>query len=86
MELHEMEGVLCVDFHCLILSMVRIYLEKINGCSLKEEKAKTMLELHGRTIISSGKEIADSNTCNLTLLIAGLKIWQKNSLEESEEV
>ena len=66
--------------------MVRVYLEKVNACSLREENVQKMLELHGRTIISSGRDIADPNTCNLTLLIAGLKIWQKNSLEPSEEV
>ena len=86
MELHVVEGVLCVDFHHLILSMARIYLEKVNACSLREENVQKMLELEGQTVVSSRKDIYKLNACNLTLLIAGLKIWQKNSLEESEEV
>ena len=74
------EGIAYVDFHSLIVSLTKVYLEKMGGERIEEGKAHTVVEL------KSSKRLADLDgpglplqISNSTLLKQGLENWRQKS-------
>ena len=78
-QVHESEeGIPSIDFHGLIFSLTKAYLEEVNDCSIQEEKMHTMLELESmEEKFSAKKDFYAFRVCNVNLLKAGLKNWEK---------
>ena len=81
-QVHESEeGIPSIDFHGLIFGLTKVYLEKVHGCSIREEKVHTMLELESmQEKFSVKKGLREFRMHNVGLVKAGLKNWKKREL------
>ena len=69
-----------MDFHSLVLSLTRVYLETVGNEVIRDEKALKVLELSSK--LRNTSLMADSDEpsmCNVSLVKAGLEVWRKNS-------
>ena len=78
------EGVALVDFHNVIVSLTKVYVENISNEKIMEEKVHTILEIRpdlGKS--SSSKSICEGRMSNIVLLREGLKRWRDKALAAS---